>query len=125
MFKRSSDSFNAIISFALFRFDELICVVVFQFDFLFQAKNVLSCITKIDSFKAKLTSEKHLDEENSEQYSTRQSIDERNNNSDYEEPCKRPKIDLGSCSPIYSVNNCSGVFFSCNEGIANSSIQRN
>lgn len=72
---------------------------------LFTAKNVLSCIqAKLDSIKAKLTSERHRQDENIDKLSTRQSIDERNNNSDYEEPCKRPKIDLGSCSPIHSVN---------------------
>ncbi|XP_055317303.1 transcription factor SOX-6 isoform X2 [Sitodiplosis mosellana] len=66
----------------------------------FDAKNVLS---KIDNIKAKLTSEKRQQEDSIDKYSTRrQSIDERNNNSDYEEPCKRPKIDLGSCSPIHS-----------------------
>lgn len=71
----------------------------------FLAKNVLSCIqAKLDSIKAKLN-EKHLSgvAESINKFSTRKSIDERNNNSDYEEPCKRPKIDLGSSSPIYSV----------------------
>lgn len=59
---------------------------------------------KIDSIRVeKLASEKHLQEDNIDKYSTIQSIDERNNNSDYEEPCKRPKIELGSCSPIHSV----------------------
>lgn len=70
------------------------------------AKNVLSCIqAKLDSIKAKLTSEKHLGgiADSIEKFNTRQSIDERNNNSDYEEPCKRPKIDLGSNSPIHLV----------------------
>lgn len=67
---------------------------------------MLSCIqAKLDSIKAKLTSERHRQDENIDKLSTRQSIDERNNNSDYEEPCKRPKIDLGSCSPIHSVNH--------------------
>lgn len=69
------------------------------------AKNVLSCIqAKLDSIKAKLN-EKHLGgaAESINKFSTRKSVDERNNNSDYEEPCKRPKIDLGSSSPVYSV----------------------
>lgn len=66
---------------------------------IFAAKTVLS---KIDNIKAKLTSEKRQ-QASDNKYNTRQSIDERNNNSDYEEPCKRPKIDLGSCSPIHSV----------------------
>lgn len=72
------------------------------------AKNVLSCIqAKLDSIKAKLTSEKHLGgvAESIDKFSTRKSIDERNNNSDYEEPCKRPKIDLGSSSPIHLVRS--------------------
>lgn len=67
---------------------------------IFAAKTVLS---KIDNIKAKLTSEKRNQPASDNKYNTRQSIDERNNNSDYEEPCKRPKIDLGSCSPIHSV----------------------
>lgn len=75
------------------------------FFLLFAAKNVLSCIqAKLDSIKAKLTSEKHQQGGNIDKRNARQSIDERNNNSDYEEPCKRPKIDLGSCSPIHSVS---------------------
>lgn len=64
---------------------------------------MLSCIAKIENIKAKLTSERHRQEDNIDAFSTTQSIDERNNNSDYEEPCKRPKIDLESSSPIHTV----------------------
>lgn len=70
------------------------------------AKNVLS-----GNIRAKLTGEKHRHEENIDKYSTSKLIDERNNNSDYEEPCKRPKIDLGSCSPIQTVKHFIQTFY--------------
>lgn len=72
---------------------------------------MLSCIAKIDNIKSKLTSETRLQQDNIEKFNTRQSIDERNNNSDYEEPCKRPKIDVGFCSPIHSVTHFFLFYF--------------
>lgn len=90
------------------------------------AKNVLSCIqAKLDSIKAKLN-EKHLDgvADSINKFNTRKSVDERNNNSDYEEPCKRPKINLGSSSPIYSVRRPHSWLKGISSKIKSSSLAR-
>lgn len=64
-----------------------------------------NCTSKLDNCNAKVTGEQKL-QQNCEKINAKQLIAERNNNSGYEAPCKRTKIDLSSCSPIYSVCIC-------------------